>query len=62
VGSNFRGSSFVTSSYSDHQCVGVAQVTDAVGVADSKEDYSRVVAATPAAWTAFLTSVKDGKK
>jgi hypothetical protein len=52
----------VTSSYSDHQCVGVAQATDAVGVADSKEDYSRVVAATPAAWTAFLTSVKDGKK
>ncbi|ONK10405.1 DUF397 domain-containing protein [Streptomyces sp. MP131-18] len=51
-----KSTTFVKSSYSDHQCVAVAREST-VGVIDTKDETGSVLTATPAAWRAFLAGV-----
>jgi hypothetical protein len=47
---------FVTSSYSDRECVGVARA-DGVQVGDSKTGYASRITVSDVAWQVFLQGV-----
>jgi hypothetical protein len=61
---NFLGATWRKSSRSNGvggECVEIAVVPDAVGVRDSKNPTGPALVFAPAAFTAFLNTVKDGR-
>jgi len=60
---SFERTEFVKSSFSDGNgaCVEVAMRSDAIGVRDSKDDTSPVLAFTRPEWEAFVRGVKAGE-
>jgi hypothetical protein len=56
MGHRYEGAPFVTSSYSDHECVAVARPAGRIAVADSAR-FSEVIEVAPAVWATFLETL-----
>ncbi|WP_318279421.1 MULTISPECIES: DUF397 domain-containing protein [Streptomyces] len=61
--SELEGAAWRKSSYSNGggNCVEVAQASIGVPVRDSKDPEGPVIVIAPAAWSAFMSSVKGGE-